>query len=620
MLSTYFPGGFLKSTKLCAGTEQGDMDVCSGDSGGPMVLQQKDGSFVLVGVVSLGLYDCGVPGIPSIYSRVSAYLQWIAGVIRGSSRAAELIRALLTKSQVPTAGSPAQRYTPGNNAIQLPLQRAKSGDFRSHAQSARKQTAAKGAGSKDRTSEFRAYVEYILGKTGNLPHRSRVISRHGEAASATRESIRGAAYQSPKDHTYGKTDTLQGSRAKSQGEQTVAAASSSIGDGHGKTGITSQGSLVKSQGDTVGAASGSIGDGYLSSKGHINGKRSIPFQGSRVKSQGETVGTASGSIGDGYRSSKGHINGKRSIPFQGSRVKSQGETVGAASGSIGDGFRSSKRHANGKIDATAEGSRLKSHREGAVGAAGASLETGHLSPKDPVNGITSHESQAKVSSGQAGGIAVADEADIHRSLTTSSQAQQKRSGALGADHSLETKHASRKLYSPREALAGSSVIRDQRIGLVDNRDVALAEQVGIGWQQGIATKEPGSVSLRQKIETSIDDPKVQDREATVSGLATDGNAGTRVGATELDKSSSVKTSVGQASQNKPASILQHKVGSTSQTRDGPKFQPKTTPTAQPAVIPTSPPTRYPSPPPSPSPTKPAEQKTWQELLKDVMKE
>ncbi|XP_043237800.1 proclotting enzyme-like [Amphibalanus amphitrite] len=106
MLSTYFPGGFLKSTKLCAGTEQGDMDVCSGDSGGPMVLQQKDGSFVLVGVVSLGLYDCGVPGIPSIYSRVSAYLQWIAGVIRGSSRAAELIRALLTKSQcVPSTGA-----------------------------------------------------------------------------------------------------------------------------------------------------------------------------------------------------------------------------------------------------------------------------------------------------------------------------------------------------------------------------------------------------------------------------------------------------------------------------------------------------------------------------------
>jgi len=73
-----FPGGF-QGTKVCAGSGDGvARDACPGDSGGPLMRLKNNGkrTYELVGVVSIGI-GCGNPDFPGIYTRVSAYIDWI---------------------------------------------------------------------------------------------------------------------------------------------------------------------------------------------------------------------------------------------------------------------------------------------------------------------------------------------------------------------------------------------------------------------------------------------------------------------------------------------------------------------------------------------------------------
>ena len=61
--------GFIKDgVMICAGVENGGMDACVGDSGGPLI-QQIRNEFVQVGVVSFGS-GCARADKPGIYSRV----------------------------------------------------------------------------------------------------------------------------------------------------------------------------------------------------------------------------------------------------------------------------------------------------------------------------------------------------------------------------------------------------------------------------------------------------------------------------------------------------------------------------------------------------------------------
>ncbi|XP_069796022.1 trypsin-like [Narcine bancroftii] len=63
--------GMITRNMFCAGIMEGGREACKVDSGGPLVcegLQQ--------GLVSWG-YECGLPGYPSVYTKLCHYLQWI---------------------------------------------------------------------------------------------------------------------------------------------------------------------------------------------------------------------------------------------------------------------------------------------------------------------------------------------------------------------------------------------------------------------------------------------------------------------------------------------------------------------------------------------------------------
>ena len=59
---------------LCAGFASGGRDACHGDSGGPLSVK-IDERFLLVGIVAAG--TCGKPNGPGLYTRVTAFKEWI---------------------------------------------------------------------------------------------------------------------------------------------------------------------------------------------------------------------------------------------------------------------------------------------------------------------------------------------------------------------------------------------------------------------------------------------------------------------------------------------------------------------------------------------------------------
>ncbi|XP_012271642.1 mite allergen Eur m 3 [Orussus abietinus] len=62
----------IYDTQICAYTPNHRKESCNGDSGGPLVANSE-----LVGLVSWA-YGCGDRNFPTVYTRVSEYLTWIA--------------------------------------------------------------------------------------------------------------------------------------------------------------------------------------------------------------------------------------------------------------------------------------------------------------------------------------------------------------------------------------------------------------------------------------------------------------------------------------------------------------------------------------------------------------
>jgi secreted trypsin-like serine protease len=69
---------YVQPSQICAGVPDGKNDTCQGDSGGPLQIV-VDEQHCIVGVVSFGI-ACGY-ALPSIYTRVSFYLDWIESIV-----------------------------------------------------------------------------------------------------------------------------------------------------------------------------------------------------------------------------------------------------------------------------------------------------------------------------------------------------------------------------------------------------------------------------------------------------------------------------------------------------------------------------------------------------------
>ncbi|XP_018324128.1 trypsin-7-like [Agrilus planipennis] len=65
---------YLTDRMLCAGYDEGGKDACTGDSGGPMVVNNT-----LIGIISWGR-DCAQENNPGVYTNVAAIRQYIRDV------------------------------------------------------------------------------------------------------------------------------------------------------------------------------------------------------------------------------------------------------------------------------------------------------------------------------------------------------------------------------------------------------------------------------------------------------------------------------------------------------------------------------------------------------------
>lgn len=70
----------IHDSMICAGVDDGGIDVCQGDSGGPMVCE-SGGRFYLQGATSWG-YGCAVPGKFGVYAKIKYLLPWLQEEMR----------------------------------------------------------------------------------------------------------------------------------------------------------------------------------------------------------------------------------------------------------------------------------------------------------------------------------------------------------------------------------------------------------------------------------------------------------------------------------------------------------------------------------------------------------
>lgn len=75
--------GLTCSKQLCSNDPDGGKDACSGDSGGALLYKKNIdlGIVYQIGVVSWGIYPCEQTSHPTVYTKVSHYIDWIEDIV-----------------------------------------------------------------------------------------------------------------------------------------------------------------------------------------------------------------------------------------------------------------------------------------------------------------------------------------------------------------------------------------------------------------------------------------------------------------------------------------------------------------------------------------------------------
>ncbi|XP_069771546.1 elastase-1-like [Narcine bancroftii] len=74
--SPYWWSTAVNENMICAGGD-GTTAGCQGDSGGPLNCKNDAGAWVVQGIVSFGPGSCVAERYPTVFTRVSAYIEWI---------------------------------------------------------------------------------------------------------------------------------------------------------------------------------------------------------------------------------------------------------------------------------------------------------------------------------------------------------------------------------------------------------------------------------------------------------------------------------------------------------------------------------------------------------------
>nr|XP_016944931.1 lectizyme [Drosophila suzukii] len=70
----------LAETNICSSSQQQSKSACNGDSGGPLVVEFEGASSELIGIVSWGYIPCGLANLPSVFTKVASYVDWVTDI------------------------------------------------------------------------------------------------------------------------------------------------------------------------------------------------------------------------------------------------------------------------------------------------------------------------------------------------------------------------------------------------------------------------------------------------------------------------------------------------------------------------------------------------------------